>query len=74
MTTRRSPLSRGNLYDTLARKSIEAQARSEELPLRYRLYCKGGAYNIKCGRKGLIAEIKEVKPYKIERLPMKGPR
>jgi len=60
--------SRRNLAHTSDREVWE-QARKEKHPMRYRLYCQDGAYNLKCDRITLLAEMREAKPYMIERLP-----
>lgn len=59
--------SRRNLAHTSDR-GVWEQARNETHPMRYRLYCLDGAYNLRCDRVTLLAEIRESKPYKIERL------
>jgi len=59
---------RRNLARTQDRK-IWHQARSEKHPMRYRLYCHDGAYNLRCDRVTLLAEMMESKPFMIERLP-----
>lgn len=48
------------------------ETKKETLPLRYRLYTKEGAHNIRCGRQALAREIREQKPHTIERLPGKN--
>lgn len=63
--------SRRNLTHTHDREIWE-QARSEKHPMRYRLHCQDGAYNLKCDRITLLAEIRESKPYMIERIPQDG--
>jgi len=59
---------RRNLARTYDRK-IWQQAHSEKHPMRYRLHCHDGAYNMRCDRVTLLAEISETKPFMIERLP-----
>ena len=59
--------SRRNLTHTHDREIWE-QARSEKHPMRYRLYCQDGAYNLRCDRITLLAEMRETKPYRIERI------
>ena len=58
---------RRNLARTYDRK-IWQQARSEKHPMRYRLHCKDRAYNLKCDRITLLAEMMESKPHRIERI------
>lgn len=59
--------SRRNLAHTQDKRMWQ-QARSEKHPMRYRLYCKDGGYNLRCDRTTLLAEIREIKPLMIERL------
>jgi len=59
--------SRRNLAHTQDRKMWE-QARSEKHPMRYRLYCQDGAYNLRCDRITLLAEMMDTTPYRIERI------
>jgi len=59
--------SRRNLTGTHDREIWE-QARKEKHPMRYRLHCKDGAYNLRCDRGTLLAELKDTKPYRIERI------
>ena len=59
--------SRRNLARTYDRK-IWQQAHNEAHPMRYRLYCHDGAYNLRCDRVTLLAEISETKPFMIERI------
>ena len=58
---------RRNLTGTHDREVWE-QARKEKHPMRYRLYCQDGAYNLRCDKITLLAEMREAKPYMIERL------
>lgn len=58
---------RRNLAQTEHRQ-MWRQAHSEDHPLRYRLHCKDGAYNIRGDKITLLAEIRESKPFRIERL------
>jgi len=62
---------RRNLTHTQDRQ-VWQQARSEDHPMRYRLYCQDGAYNLRCDRITLLAEMTETKPYRIERLQQNG--
>jgi len=59
---------RRNLARTYDRK-IWQQAHNEKHPMRYRMYCQDGTYNLKCDRITLLAEMMESKPFMIERLP-----
>jgi len=59
---------RRNLAHTHDREIWE-QARKEKHPMRYRLYCQDGAYNLRCDRITLLAEMRDAKPHRIERLP-----
>jgi len=63
--------SRRNLAHTSDREVWE-QARKEKHPMRYRLYCQDGAYNLRCDRITLLAEMMESKPHRIERIPQDG--
>ena len=49
-------------------REIWEQARSEDHPMRYRLYCKDGANNLRCDRITLLAELRDEKPYMVERI------
>ena len=59
--------SRRNLTHTQDRQ-VWLQARSENHPMRYRLHCKDGAYNLRCDRITLLAELRESKPFMIKRI------
>jgi len=58
---------RRNLAHTHDRE-VWGQARKEKHPMRYRLHCKDGAYNLRCDLITLLTEMREAKPYMIERL------
>jgi len=68
MNGTRAAKARRNLTHTHDREIWE-QARSEKHPMRYRLHCKDRAYNLKCDRITLLAEMRGSKPHRIERLP-----
>jgi len=58
---------RRNLARTYDRK-IWHQAHNEKHPMRYRLHCHDGTYNLKCDRITLLADMMESKPFMIERI------
>jgi len=58
---------RRNLAHTQDRK-IWQQARNEAHPMRYRMHCQDGVYNLRCDRITLLADMMESKPYRIERI------
>jgi len=68
MNGTRAVKSRRNLTHTHDR-GIWEQARKEKHPMRYRLYCQDGAYNLKCDWITLLVEMRGTKPYRIERIP-----
>lgn len=63
--------SRRNLEKTSARREWQ-QAHSEDHPMHYRLHCQDGAYNLRCDKITLLAEIRETKPFMIERIQQNG--
>lgn len=68
MSVKRLIQSRKNLSKTYDRQMWQ-EGQIEVLPFRYRLhYNDGGTRNVKAGRLGLIAEIRESRPIRIERI------
>lgn len=64
--------SRRNGSVAASHKEEWEQAHSETLPMRYRLHYPDGSRTIRCGRMGLVDEVRGTMPIRIERLPFKN--